>query len=269
MNPTSKFSLLISVYYKEKPQNLKECFDSLLIQTYPPTEVILVEDGILTNELYDIINFYKKKLPIKSVKLETNCGLATALNIGLSECSFDLVARMDSDDFCLPYRFEKQIVFMEQNSNIAVSSSWIEERNHDLTKILNIRKLPENPNEIKKFAKYRNPISHPACIFRKKPVLDVGGYPLIYPEDYPLWSTMLSNNYAMANIQEVLLYMRTGDDFLSRRGFNFFMGQVKNLKIQLDLRFINKFEYAINILILSITRLSPLFIKKILYRIAR
>jgi len=46
-----KFSVLISVYFKETPKFLEKALDSILNQTLKPDEVVLVKDGILTKEL--------------------------------------------------------------------------------------------------------------------------------------------------------------------------------------------------------------------------
>jgi len=88
------------------------------------SEVVLVEDGPITEELNLIIENFRSVLNIKSVKLSNNCGLAVALNEGLKHCNYDLVARMDADDFSLPQRFEKQVGFMEKNLEIVVSSGY-------------------------------------------------------------------------------------------------------------------------------------------------
>ena len=100
------FSVLMSVYYKERPEQLRESLDSVFSQTLLPTEVVLVEDGPLTPGLYNEIERFKSACPqLKVVRLHENGGLGKALNEGLKHCSYDLVARMDSDDICFPDRF--------------------------------------------------------------------------------------------------------------------------------------------------------------------
>jgi glycosyltransferase involved in cell wall biosynthesis len=117
----------MSIYYKETASNLNQCLESLAGQTVPATEIIIVKDGNLTNELEQILTSWKNKLPLKIIGYEENRGLAYALNYGLGYCSYDLVARMDTDDIALPERFEKQVKFMTNNPEIAVSSAWVEE----------------------------------------------------------------------------------------------------------------------------------------------
>ena len=88
-----KFSVLMSVYFKEKPEYLDLALESIFNQTIMPNEVVLVEDGKLTKDLDKIINKYKKKYSkiLKVVKFEQNRGLGIALHDGLLECSNEIV----------------------------------------------------------------------------------------------------------------------------------------------------------------------------------
>lgn len=107
-----KFSVLLSVYKKESPSFLSQCFDSILQQTVLADEVVLVKDGPLPDELENVINKYQEKMSIlKIVNLTENQGLGAALNIGMKYCSFDLIARMDTDDIARVDRFERQLDF--------------------------------------------------------------------------------------------------------------------------------------------------------------
>lgn len=263
------FSVLMSVYSAESPQYLTECLQSLAEQTMMADEVVLVEDGSISAELSEVILLFKKKLNIISVCLDKNSGLAAALNIGLKSCSFDLVVRMDTDDVSVPDRFEKQIKFMNDNPDIAVSSGFVEEWSEDMSKKLDVRCLPSSHAEILLFSKYRSPMSHPAVIFRKEAVLRIGGYPSLYPEDYPLWCTLLSKGYKMANLQEVLVRMRVGDGFISRRGRAFYEGEVKVFRYLAKIGFINRFQLYLNVVSKAVLRLSPNFVKKLLYKFSR
>ncbi|WP_240058531.1 glycosyltransferase, partial [Bacteroides uniformis] len=96
--------------YKEKPIYLKSALDSVLNQTLPPSEIILIKDGPLTVELEKVLSSYDTNL-LKIIPLPNNLGLSKALNIGLKHCSYEFVARMDTDDICYPSRFEKQVLF--------------------------------------------------------------------------------------------------------------------------------------------------------------
>lgn len=263
------FSVLMSVYKKEKANYLEECLESLILQSLQPSEIVLVEDGEITSDLRGIIGKYAAIMPIKSVRLTQNMGLATALNEGLKLCSNELIARMDTDDVSLPHRFERQIEFMLTHPEIDICSSWVEERDEYMSKVLFLKKLPSLHDDIFMFSKRRNPISHPVSIFKKSAVMSVGGYPDIFPEDYALWSLMLVNKFRFSNIQETLLYMRTGPDFMRRRGFNFFKGEMRLLSYQRSIGFLSTYEFFISLLIKVVLRLSPLKFREFLYKFAR
>ena len=95
----TNFSVLLSVYWKENPDWLRLSLKSIWEdQSLKPAEIVLVKDGPLTDRLEAVISQFKQSAPLKIVPLSQNQGLGRALNEGLKFCSFDLVARMDTDD---------------------------------------------------------------------------------------------------------------------------------------------------------------------------
>ncbi len=213
-----KFSVLMSLYYKERPEFLEECLLSLKNQSCSPDEVVIVEDGVLTDGLYDCLKRWESILPIIRVEIKANVGLGRALNHGLQYCRNDIVARMDTDDICDFRRFEKQLSMFEV-SEIDVCGSWVSEFDTSADNITSYRKTPEKHDEILSISKFRNPLNHPAVMYRKSAVLDVGGYDdVLYFEDYHLWLKLIACEYRFYNIQEPLVSMRAGIGQLSRRG---------------------------------------------------
>lgn len=263
------FSILMSVYNKERPSNLEECLVSLENQSLAADELILVQDGPIRSDLLIVIEKFRATLNIISVEIEENAGLANALNVGMNYCNFELIIRMDSDDVAFPDRFYKQVSFMSAYPDIAVSSGCIEEWDQNLSHKLSVRTLPLDHYSISRMAKSRSPISHPAAIFKKSAVLSVGGYPDMYPEDYPLWANLITEGYKCANLPDPLLKMRVGDALIERRGISFLKGEI-NIFLYLEkINFINKLELLVNIATRLIVRLSPLRLKKVLYKYFR
>jgi len=264
------FSVLISVYPDENAYYFCSALNSIWFdQNAKPREIIIVKDGVLNSGLEKVINDFTSKVECNIITIQNtiNKGLAYSLNIGIKASNYNLIARMDSDDISLPERFQKQISFMESNPDIAVCSSLIEEYDNEMKDSIGIRYLPKHHNDIVKFAKKRNPISHPASVFRKSIILSVGGYPEFKKsQDYALWSLLLMNGYKMHNIQEVLLKMRTGKDFLKRRGLSYLLGEYKILKYQKKIGFISSYRYFNNLFSRSLLRLSPNSIKYYLYK---
>ena len=120
-----KYSVLMSVYYKEKPEWLDYSIKSIINQTVLCDEFVIVEDGPLTEELQSIIDKYKNDYPkiFNIVKLEKNRGLGLALQEGIKTCKNEYIARMDSDDYSIPERCEKILkVFMNNSDYDCVGS---------------------------------------------------------------------------------------------------------------------------------------------------
>ncbi len=263
------FSVLLSVYKKEQTAYLKQSLDSIFAQTIFPDEVILVEDGPLSDELYHIIDEYQSRYTVlKILALQENEGLGQALNEGLKHCSYDLVARMDTDDIAKPNRFEKQIKVFKDHPELDVVGAWIDEFNEELSNIISLRKLPENPLEIYEFAKKRCPLNHPVVMFRKEVVLNAGGYkhfPLL--EDYYLWVRMLMNGAKMYNIQESLLYFRASHDMYKRRGgWKYAINELHFQVMLFHIGFISQKRFIINVCVRFLSRIIPNVFRAFLYK---
>lgn len=266
---TVPVSVLMSIYRREKPLRLEASLRSLALQSHAATEIVLVEDGAIGPELRAVIDDFSATLPIKSIRLASNIGLAGALNAGLEHCRHELVARMDTDDVALPERLERQVAFMAANPDISVSSAWVAEKDEAMATTIFIKKLPLEHAEIAAFAKRRNPINHPVCIFRKQAVLAAGGYPTVFPEDYALWSLMLMRGDRFANLPLVLLDMRTGEEFIERRGLGFLRREISLVKFQRSIGFFNWREAAVFFAVRAAVRLPPPPIRKLIYRYSR
>lgn len=265
----SKFSVLLSLYGKENSTYLRQSLDSIFSQSFLPNEVILVKDGPLTKDLDTVIIEYCTMYDsLKVVTLPVNQGLGIALNEGLKHCSYDIIARMDTDDIAKPERFEKQCAIFEKYPDIDVVGAWIDEFETDIFNIISIRKLPEFHDNIFSFAKQRNPINHPVVMFRKSAVFAAGGYqhfPLF--EDYYLWVRMLINGAKFYNIQESLLYFRFSPEMFKRRGgWQYAMDELRFQQMMKRIHFISFLELARNIFIRFSVRIMPNSLRAIVYK---
>ncbi|MCI7576491.1 MAG: glycosyltransferase [Bacteroidales bacterium] len=261
------YSVLLSVYHKEYPNYLRESLDSVLCQTLPPDEVVIVKDGPLTDELEAVLADFTARYPIiKIVPLEKNVGLGSALNEGLRHCSHDLVARMDTDDISKPERFEKQIRFMAEHPEVDVCSAWIEEFETDTAHVHSIKKVPETHEEIMRYAKYRSPINHAVAVYRKEAVLKAGGYSG-FPEDYYLWVKMLLAGAKCYNLQESLYYCRFSQELIQRRGGWWYAKA--DVRSELDfykMGFISLPLLVYNVIIRVTVRLTPPSVRTFIYK---
>lgn len=265
-----KFSVLMSLYYKENPLFLEESLESIINQSLLPNEIVIIKDGELTKELDSVINKYSKQYSklINVISLDENQGLGKALSIGIKKCKYDLIARMDSDDISKKNRFERQIKIFENNYEIDIVGSWVEEFEGNKNNIVSKRKVPKTNKEILNFAKFRNPFNHPTVMLKKQAVLKANNYKDFYlNEDYYLWLRMLKKGFKAYNIQESLLYFRVNKDTFKRRGGLKYA--VQDIRLQnkiLELGFINKFEYLKNIFTRPVSRILPNFLREYIYK---
>ena len=263
-----EFSVLMTVYEKEKPYNLRKSLLTSYHQTIKPTEIILVCDGILTQELYDEIEQIKSEIPILKVyQLDTNVGSGPASCFGVEKCNTGLIARMDSDDYSENTRFEKQIKAFEENPNLIMVGTNILEKNTEFTAL---KTVPEITEEIRKYSKFRNPFNNPSSMMKKDFILKVGNYRKFrYLEDYDLTMRLIHDNPTkdFLNIQEPLVVMQTDDSSYLRRGGLLYVKTEFFLQVDFFRRgYLTKYELCRNIFIRNIVRLFPNSIRKLIYK---
>lgn len=227
------FSVLMSVYKNEKSTYLNASLKSIENQTVVPNEIILVEDGPLTKELYEVVDTHRNKFGegFKVVVLNKNQGLGNALRIGTKYVSTKWIARMDTDDIAVPNRFELQLREVEKNPQLAVIGGQVDEFEGSIDNIVGKRIVPCSQVDIYKFIKWRSPFNHPTVMINKTMLEKVGGYENKGKlEDYFLWAKILAKGYPVRNLSQVLVHMRVDSGMHGRRG------EFKNLKPIIELR---------------------------------
>lgn len=260
----STYSVLASVYKKDSPEKLVRCLDSVLNQDFLVNEVMLVEDGPLTEELARIISTYpekfgQKNIIFKSIALHENQGLPKALNKGLEAIKTDWIFRIDSDDICLPGRFKKQIE-AQQLTQADILGGRIQEFTEN--RIGSLDKQGERCIQLgminnKRGYFFRNPVNHMTVLYRKSDIQQLGGYKDLKGfEDYELWLRAINSGYMIYNVNEALcrvdieglLCRRSGYGYLKNEAA-FFFYCFKNYK--------GKIFFLISFLIRFWTRLLP------------
>lgn len=269
MEASTKVSVLMSIYVKEKPEYLQAAMESVLAQTYPVDEIMLIEDGPLTDELYDLLNDYQNRYPevIRRFAFEENRQLGRALAKGVELCSHELVARMDTDDIAMPDRIEKQVAYMQAHPEVHVLGGSIREFN-DAGTTDRVKYMPKTQEEILSYVKNRNPLNHMTVMFRRSAILEVGNYQHFpYLEDYSLWSRMLSKNYQIRNIEDILVKARTSMALVGRRsGWAYFKDFARLRKFQHELGLTTVMEYMISMAGTFVVIMQPGFIKELAYK---
>ena len=266
----AKLSVLMSIYIKEKPEYVEECFQSLLRQTVLADEWVVVEDGPLTNEMYDLLDRYQKDNPglIKRIPLKENKGLGMALRIGVPECKNELIARMDTDDICREDRFERQLLEFEKNPSLDICGSHITEFDGTVSNIISNRIVPLSHDAIVKYQKTRSAFNHMTVMYKKEAVMKAGNYehcPLM--EDDMLWSKMILFGAVCSNIDDYLVYVRTGEAMINRRGGLAYFKKYRSGKKQImNTGFINRLDYYKAIIPQFIVSLIPTKLRSFIYR---
>ena len=271
---STPFSVLMSVYRKESPEFLRQALDSVFDQTAVPAEVVLVEDGPLTDELYALLDDYGRSHPeLKRVPLPENRGLGLALQEGILHCSNELVARMDTDDISVPSRFDRQLAEFEKNPGIDICGSHIKEFEGTPDHIVAERRVPLTHDDCKRYQRRRDAFNHVSVMFRKTAVLKAGNYqhcPLM--EDTLLWANMFKTGATAMNIDDYLVLVRIGKDMYERRGgMAYFKKYRKARRVIYQTGFISWWDYAYTIVIQFVVAIMPnslrgFVFKKILHK---
>ena len=247
MEERQKFSVLFSVYFKENPEFFDKALESVYNQSVRADEWVIVKDGPIPQGLQDVIDKYKQYegVTVKEVQLEKNMGLGIALSYGVPECSYELIARMDSDDICVPNRFELQLAEFGKDPELDLCGGQIIEFETDENTPVAERKVPLTQDEIVVFQRTRSAFNHVTVMFKKSKVLEAGNYkdcPLM--EDDMLWVDMLLAGAKCLNIDEYLCKVRTNRDMIARRGGLKYFKKYKNArKMIYRTGFISRHQY--------------------------
>jgi len=267
----NSISVVLSIFWKESPAYLNTALESLYNQTHQADEIIAVCEGDFSEDLLKIMGFWEVKFTkniFKVVKATSEKGLASCLNLGLQSATKRWIARFDTDDICLPERFEKQLNFLKKNPDIVLSSTFIQEYNEDFSQKSGIRKLPIAHQEILKEAKWKSPFNHPSAIYDRQIALKLGGYPLLDAnEDYAFFCKFLVNNYITGNIDETLVKARAGDSLIARRrGLKYLKGEMECMKFLYRIKLINRSQLMVHFATKSVLRLMPFVLVKFVYK---
>ncbi len=257
-----KLSVLMSIYSGDNSDYLDVAIKSIVTQTRPPDEIVLVEDGRIPQRLNYVVEKWRKKHPglFRIVRLPNNVGLGFALKAGLENCSYEIVARMDADDISCPTRFKKQLKFLHDNPDVTFVSSWMACFEDNPDNIVFIRRMPQNQEDICRIARFRNPVCHPPAMFRRSAVEAVGGYVnWRRNQDYHLWARMLLNGSKITCIPEPLYKFRYNSNFLERRSsFQHMISMIELQKEFLKMGFISFPQFLFNIIVRIVSGILPL-----------
>ena len=270
------YSVLMSVYEKEKPEYLRVSMESMLHQTVPTNDFVLICDGPLNEGLDAVINEMQHKFGsvLRIIRLEQNQGLGHALRLGVNACKNEIIARMDSDDISCPERCEKELIILTVRPEISIVGSVIEEfteieHGSSVPAFINAKRVvPENSEDIVTFAKKRNPFNHPSVMYRKQAVLEAGNYQGVrYMQDYYLWAHMLIAGFKGYNIQAPLVWMRADSNLFKRRSGNLYRKiQIDLFKYMKEQGFISNSQYLMSCVLRIGSSMAPNWLRQFMFK---
>ena len=272
-NICEQISVLMAVYKNDNSKYLDLSLESIFNQTLKASNVVLVEDGLLTEELISVIEKWQKQEDTLTVlSYKANRGLAYALNAGLEVINTKYIARMDADDICICNRFEIQFNFLENNPDIDVVGSYIEEIDENNNTIKKEVKYPITHQECFKFFEKRDPLAHPSVMFRNTFFKKINGFYDIKQrknQDTRLWHQGFFYNCKFANLPEVLLKFRRTSDLLTRRSD--FQNALRLLKEHINKNKDLKYGFKANIysVLYFLFTQSPKVVKIFAYKLLR
>lgn len=286
-----RLSVILPVFNAE--DYIYESIESILNQTFSDFELIIINDASSDNS-ESIINKFNDAR-IRYFKNETNLGIIRSLNYGLELAKGEYIARMDADDISFSDRFYDQISFLDENSDVNVVGSWVLAFNN-ISGYTERWLLPSTIDSFNfdLFISADPRIAHPASMFRKICVLEVGGYDINLDrsgvEDADLWFRLFSNGNRIVNIPKFLLKYRIHNSQLTnnrsdfgRKCFNLAYKKLldSTLKVDLDLDLIDQltskaffsrlrsfnFYFKLLIILTHNNILSPKFFVNNLYKV--
>lgn len=262
------FSVLLPVYRGDSPQFLERAFDSATReQVRVPDEVVIVRDGPVGPEISEALErFERSEFNVKVIRLEVNGGLADALQVGLAECTHEIVARADADDVSMPDRFSIQVPRVE--AGLDMVGSALLEFSDDENVTGELRRQPLTGPDIAKYARFHDPFNHPSVVYRKSAVEAAGGYQHLHlMEDYLLFARMIANGARVANVSQALVKYRVGAGAYARRGGRELLRS--EIALQRTLRaegFTTRWQFVRNIVLRGGYRLVPQALRRNAYR---
>lgn len=268
------FCVLLPVYAGDRAEHFARAVRSVARdQTRRPDRVVIVCDGPVGAPLERILRDCAERrrsdllagVPARLVRLPRNRGLARALDVGLSHCDTDIVARADADDISLPQRFARQVPPVEDGLDLVGCA--IQEFEDDESRPGLVRRMPTGAAEIRRIARFRDPFNHPSVVYRAAAVRRAGGYQeLARMEDYWLFARMLAAGARVANLAEPLVLYRVGAGAYDRRGGAAMLRSEVVLQWRMvRSRFTTPAQFGRNLAVRGGYRLLPAVVRRALY----
>ncbi len=265
-NNLPNYDFLGSVYHGTNAQELEESLISIESQSFKPKNIIIMIDGLIKQNVIEVLNKFVDRIPIKIIPIKKNIGLGLALRKGLKECKSKIVLRFDTDDINFSNRAYYTVKELTEN-NIDIVGSNIQEFNNNPKEFISKKIMPTSHSQIKKTIFFRNPINHPTVGFIKDSILKLDGGYRHFPfyEDYDLWIRAIFSGLRFKNINKTLVAIRINSQRSRRRGVNLIIMECKLLKTFFQVSIFHSFLFFPILIFRIIFTLLPLKIINLLF----
>ncbi len=274
MSSLPAVTMLLSVYKNDQPVALDECLGSIYDQTIQPEEVLVVQEGPVSEAVEAVLDkwiaafgtkFSLIKVPPQKGPL--NFGLPASLNIGIGLAKYEYIMRMDTDDICTANRVDSQKKFAQEHPQVDLFGCHIEEFDETFSTKTGERKVPLTHASIVKMATWKNPFNGPTVVFKKSVAIELGGFPIVASnEDYCFWGLFVKAKRIMANQDEYLVKMRGGDQIVVRRSSRRYQkGEVMALKYLREIGILSTYQYYVHLIGKLVIRNLPFKAVKRIY----
>lgn len=269
--------VLMSVHAGANPKDLDVALASMRSQTHRNLRLLIYCDGPVHAEHEEVFGKY---LEIEGgsdllVRGQQSLGLASGLNrlidLALEDPLTECLARMDADDISMPERIARQIDFLDTNPDVSVVGTWCIEFIEPNVP-LSYKKPPFQTADVSRYMLYRNPLVHPAVMFRRS-IFEKGyryNSRFLVMQDYEFWSRLIVAGEVLSNVPENLLWFRMGSGFFKRRhGMN---RAWTELKLRLDFArrsHLLRPIHLVGFLFIFLVRILPDPIKRLAYKYLR
>ena len=237
----ASIAVVMSIYKSEEARYFDECFKSIWTdQTLKPKQIVIVQDGNLPSCLLEILNKWRDIIgDVMTLHVNPqNIGLTKSLNIGIKYVKEKYIARMDSDDVCMPDRFAKQFSYLESHPEVYALGSSAMEIDECGNKLF-LRHYPKGDKAVRLCICKASPLQHSAVMMRTEPFKKgIIAYDERFrlTQDLALWFDMLCAGLKIDNLDDTLLLFRLTKTSFSRRNkvkakneFKIYMNGIRRL----------------------------------------
>ena len=259
-----KVGVVMSYWKNDNPLYLKKAIESILNQSRRIDSFILVRDGSVSKDLRKVVSEYAKKGLLKQFILTSNRGRGFARDYGIKLCKCNYIAIMDSDDISNKNRIKLQLDYLLSNKDCALVGGYIQE--FDKTNsFIKKRIVPNFHEEIVRKGKFIQPFNHVTIMFKRDCYLQSYGYGNYkYIEDYNLYYNFYLSGYRLHNLKMVLVNVRLPEKGIRKTNLKYLCEELKLQFRMYQNKYINIFEFLLNILKRIVFRFLPLRIKVVI-----